>query len=58
MTVSASFCMSLDGFVARPDDSVGPLFDWYNNGRAAHHSPQAGGAIPPRGRGSDEGSDE
>jgi len=32
MTVSASFCMSLDGFVARPDDSVGPLFDWYSGG--------------------------
>ncbi|WP_222107453.1 dihydrofolate reductase family protein [[Actinomadura] parvosata] len=32
MTVSASFCMSLDGFVARPDNSVGPLFDWYDNG--------------------------
>src|SRR5205823_7676391 len=32
MTVSASFCMSLDGFVAHPDDSVGPLFDWYSNG--------------------------
>jgi dihydrofolate reductase len=32
MTVSASFCMSLDGFVARPDNSVDPLFDWYCNG--------------------------
>jgi dihydrofolate reductase len=32
MTVSASFCMSLDGFVARPDNSVGPLFDWYSGG--------------------------
>ncbi|MEV4351325.1 dihydrofolate reductase family protein [Actinoplanes sp. NPDC049596] len=32
MTVTASFCMSLDGFVARPDGSVGPLFDWYTNG--------------------------
>ena len=32
MTVSASFCMSLDGFVARPDDSVSPLFDWYTGG--------------------------
>jgi dihydrofolate reductase len=32
MTVAASFCMSLDGFVARPDDSVGPLFDWYTAG--------------------------
>ncbi|MFF1609031.1 dihydrofolate reductase family protein [Amycolatopsis sp. NPDC058278] len=30
--VVASFCMSLDGFVARPDDSVGPLFDWYQAG--------------------------
>lgn len=30
--VIASFCMSLDGFVARPDDSVGPLFDWYQAG--------------------------
>jgi dihydrofolate reductase len=24
--------MSLDGFIARPDDSVGPLFDWMGNG--------------------------
>ena len=32
MTVSASFCMSLDGFVARPDDNVSPLFDWYSSG--------------------------
>ncbi|UOX86023.1 dihydrofolate reductase family protein [Amycolatopsis sp. FBCC-B4732] len=32
MTTVASFCMSLDGFVARPDDSVGPLFDWYTAG--------------------------
>ncbi len=30
--VVASFCMSLDGFVARHDDSVGPLFDWYQAG--------------------------
>ncbi|WP_326565651.1 dihydrofolate reductase family protein [Amycolatopsis rhabdoformis] len=28
----ASFCMSLDGFVARRDNSVGPLFDWYQGG--------------------------
>ncbi|MEU7789143.1 dihydrofolate reductase family protein [Amycolatopsis sp. NPDC049159] len=32
MTTVASFCTSLDGFVARPDDSVGPLFDWYTAG--------------------------
>lgn len=30
--VIATASMSLDGFVARPDDSVGPLFDWYGNG--------------------------
>jgi dihydrofolate reductase len=24
--------VSVDGFIARPDDSVGPLFDWYFNG--------------------------
>jgi len=30
--VVASFCMSLDGFVARPDNSVEPLFDWYQAG--------------------------
>jgi dihydrofolate reductase len=31
-TVVASFCTSLDGFIADPDDNVGPLFDWYFNG--------------------------
>ncbi len=24
--------MSLDGYIADPDDKVGPLFDWYGNG--------------------------
>ena len=24
--------VSLDGFIAAADDTVGPLFDWYNNG--------------------------
>ncbi|GAA5176029.1 dihydrofolate reductase family protein [Pseudonocardia eucalypti] len=24
--------VSVDGFIARPNDSVGPLFDWYFNG--------------------------
>jgi hypothetical protein len=23
--------MSLDGFIADPNDQVGPLFDWYSN---------------------------
>jgi dihydrofolate reductase len=31
-TVSAGFATSLDGFIADPDDQVGPLFDWYFNG--------------------------
>ncbi len=31
-TVVASLAMSLDGFIAFPDDSVGPLFDWYFEG--------------------------
>lgn len=31
-TVFSSFSTSLDGFVARPDDDVGPLFEWYGNG--------------------------
>lgn len=31
-TVVASLSMSLDGFAAHTDDSVGHLFDWYNQG--------------------------
>jgi len=31
-TVVTHAVMSLDGFIARTDDSVGPLFDWYGNG--------------------------
>jgi dihydrofolate reductase len=27
--------VSLDGFIARDDDTVGPLFDWYGNGEVA-----------------------
>lgn len=30
--VIASASMSLDGFVAHPDDTPGPLFDWYESG--------------------------
>lgn len=33
--VATHAVMSLDGFIARPDDSVGPLFDWYENGDTA-----------------------
>src|SRR5918912_4177903 len=28
--------VSVDGFIAYPDDTVGPLFDWYGNGDTAH----------------------
>lgn len=32
--VVASLTMSVDGFIARDDDSVGHLFDWYGGGEA------------------------
>jgi dihydrofolate reductase len=32
MAVVANIAMSLDGFVARPDDTPGPLFDFYDAG--------------------------
>jgi dihydrofolate reductase len=41
-TVIASFSMSLDGFVARPTDDVGPLFDWYDNGKVETRWPGMG----------------
>ncbi|MFL5733939.1 MAG: dihydrofolate reductase family protein [Chloroflexia bacterium] len=31
-TVFVGFTMSLDGFIANPDDSVENLFDWFNSG--------------------------
>jgi dihydrofolate reductase len=30
--VIGSLTMSVDGFIAKPDDSVGHLFDWYESG--------------------------
>jgi hypothetical protein len=30
--VNGPTLMGRDGYIARPDDSVGPLFDWYFNG--------------------------
>lgn len=29
--------VSVDGYIAYPDDSVGPLFDWYGNGGVTVH---------------------
>ncbi|MGY1804916.1 dihydrofolate reductase family protein [Blastococcus sp. SYSU D00922] len=34
-TTSIFAAVSLDGFIARDDDTVGPLFDWYGNGDVA-----------------------
>ena len=34
-TIVASLSMSLDGFIAHPDDRVDHIFDWYENGEVA-----------------------
>jgi dihydrofolate reductase len=31
-TLVADMSVSLDGFIAAPQDEVGPLFDWYRSG--------------------------
>ena len=40
--VLTHMCMSLDGFVAQPDDNPGALFDWYWNGDIVVPSAQVG----------------
>ena len=40
--VLTHMCMSLDGFVAQPDDNPGELFDWYWNGDVVVPSAQEG----------------
>jgi dihydrofolate reductase len=37
--VTTNFSMSLDGFVALPNDDIGPLFDWYFSGDTAYTPP-------------------
>src|SRR4051794_17950606 len=39
--VLTHMCMSLDGFVAQPDDNPAELFDWYWSGEVAVPSAQA-----------------
>ena len=34
-TVIVQAVASLDGFIARPDDVPGPIFDWYGAGAAS-----------------------
>jgi dihydrofolate reductase len=41
-TVIADMSVSLDGFIADPDDGVGPLFDWYGNGSVEFSFPGNG----------------
>ncbi|PRB07242.1 dihydrofolate reductase family protein [Microbacterium sp. MYb64] len=41
-TVTVHAVASIDGYIARPDDSVGPLFDWYENGDVAVRVPSSG----------------
>ncbi len=53
--VSAALTMSVDGFIAHDDDSVGPLFDWYGAGdvevrwpamdMVSHVTPQSAGYL-------------
>jgi dihydrofolate reductase len=38
MAVVLVATMSLDGFIARPDDSVGPIFDWFSAGDVEVHA--------------------
>lgn len=40
--VMTHMCMSLDGFVAQPDDNPAELFDWYWNGDVVVPSAQEG----------------
>jgi len=37
--VTAGFTMSLDGFIANPDDTVAPLFRWYDSGDTPFTTP-------------------
>lgn len=46
--IFANVSMSLDGFVANPDDSVGELFDWYGAGPVAVVMPGDHPAGSPR----------
>ena len=42
--------VSLDGFIAADDDTVGPLFDWYQNGDVAGHLQRRGAGSSTRRR--------
>lgn len=37
--VQAQAIMSLDGYIAKPDNTIGSLFDWLQNGEVAVPTP-------------------
>jgi dihydrofolate reductase len=43
--VTTGFSMSLDGFIARPNNEIGPLFDWYSSGGGEQEVPIGEGTI-------------
>ncbi len=43
--VLTHMCMSLDGFVAQPDDNPAELFDWYSTGEVEVPSAQEGMSL-------------
>ena len=42
--------VSVDGYIAYPDDTAGPLFDWYGNGDTAVSAERAAGRSISRRR--------
>ncbi|HWM03949.1 MAG TPA: dihydrofolate reductase [Actinophytocola sp.] len=44
--VAIQAVVSVDGFIARPDDTVGPLFDWYFNGDTELSARASGWTFP------------
>jgi dihydrofolate reductase len=45
--VTANATMSLDGFIATPDDGIGHLFDWYDAGDIEVGNKGHAGDLPP-----------
>jgi hypothetical protein len=43
--VVAQAIMSLDGYIAKPDNTIGYLFDWLQNGDVAIPTPAADFAV-------------
>src|SRR3979411_2275341 len=50
--VVAQAIMSLDGYVAKQDNTIGRLFDWLQNGEVEIPTPAGDFAVPSRARSS------